>query len=241
MLNIALVGYGKMGRAIEQEALNRGHRISLIVDKDNLDDLQSIHPDNTDVAIEFTHPNSFERNLELILSRNLPLVSGTTGWYEKKAAVQDRVEALNGAFVYSSNFSIGVQLLFKLNRQLAEWMNRYDVYDCFIEERHHRHKADAPSGTAIQLAEGILELLDRKTLIAGAEIRERAPKPEELSIGFVRSGEVVGYHSVSYTSDIDTIKIEHHANNRRGFAVGAVVAAERLVGKKGFFEFSTFI
>ena len=140
--------------------------------------------------------------------------------------------------MFSSNFSIGVNILFKLNRELARIMNQYPEYDCFIEERHHRHKADGPSGTAHSLASQVLEELDRKTAITDASIRHRPPQPVELSVGFIRSGEIIGRHQVTYTSDIDEITLFHSAHNRRGFALGAVVAAEWMRGKKGFYEFS---
>jgi 4-hydroxy-tetrahydrodipicolinate reductase len=238
MLKIALVGYGKMGKAIEQEALKRGHQISSTIDLDNFDDIQKITPENTDIVIEFTHPDSFQANLEALLKQGVPVVTGTTGWYDRMEAVKSTVDATQGSFMFSSNFSIGVNILFKMNRELARIMNRYPEYDCFIEERHHRHKADGPSGTAHSLASQVLEELDRKNKVTDAAIRQRPPQDDELSVGFIRSGEIIGRHQVTYTSDIDEITLFHSAHNRRGFALGAVVAAEWMQGKTGFFEFS---
>ena len=238
MLKIALVGYGKMGKAIEQEALKRGHSISFKIDKDNMADIQGIESANTDVVIEFTHPDSFQGNLEALLKRGVPIVSGTTGWYDRKPEVEAMVSQANGGFMFASNFSVGVNILFKLNRELAKLMNKFPDYDVFIEERHHRHKADGPSGTAHSLASQVLDELDRKKSVTDEAVRNRPPKDEELSVGFVRSGEIIGRHQVTYTSDIDEITLFHSAHNRRGFALGAVIAAEWMNGKTGFYEFS---
>jgi 4-hydroxy-tetrahydrodipicolinate reductase len=152
--------------------------------------------------------------------------------------VKKTVGERKATFMYSSNFSIGVNVLFLLNQRLANLMNRYPEYDCFVEEQHHRHKADAPSGTAVSLSQQILAGLDRKTQITTDALLTRAPKPEELSVGYIRSGEIIGRHKVCYTSEIDEISIEHKAHNRRGFALGAVIGAEWLQGKEGFYAFS---
>lgn len=226
-----------MGKAVEKEAVERGHEVVARIDQDNWEEIHKLSPGNCDAVIEFTHPHSFDKNIRAVMERGLPLVSGTTGWYEKMDHYQVLVEKNGGAFLYASNFSIGVNILFKLNRHLAEWMNRYEQYDPFIEEQHHRYKADGPSGTAFTLVRDLIGGLDRKSRVADASLRERAPEKDELSVGFIRGGEIVGRHRVSYTSDIDTISIEHHAHNRRGFALGAVIAAEWLVGKQGFWEF----
>ncbi|MEM6263136.1 MAG: 4-hydroxy-tetrahydrodipicolinate reductase [Bacteroidota bacterium] len=236
MLKIALLGYGKMGKAIEQEATARGHEISFRIDQDNHKELSSITPSNTDAIIEFTHPDSFWRNLEACLTLGVPIISGTTGWYDERSKAYELVSEKNAAFMFGSNFSVGVNLFFKLNERLAELMNPYTDYDCYVEEQHHRYKADGPSGTAVTLAQQVLSRLDRKESIA-PDLRTRPPQPEELSVGFIRSGEIIGRHRVGYTSDIDSLTIEHHAYNRRGFALGAVIAAEWMQGKKGFFEF----
>lgn len=237
-MRIALLGYGKMGKAIEQEALARGHEIVAKIDKDNQGDLDKLTADTCEVIIEFTHPASFFPNLKKVSVLGIPLVSGTTGWYDRMEEVEKTVKDAGSAFLYSSNFSIGVNVLFLLNQRLAQLMNQYPEYDCFVEEQHHRYKADAPSGTAVRLSKDIIQDLDRKAVVATDALLNRAPKPEELSVGYIRSGEIIGRHKVSYTSEIDEISIEHKAHNRRGFALGAVIAAEWLKGKKGFYSFS---
>lgn len=227
-----------MGKAIEQEALLRSHEISFKIDKGELELIQQLNPENTDVIIEFTHPDSFFGNLHALLPLKIPIVSGTTGWHDQLEEVLTIVEDHEGKFLYSSNFSIGVNVLFKLNERLAELMNPYPEYDPFIEEQHHRHKADAPSGTAISLAQQVLQGLDRKDSIADESLRRRAPQPNELSVGYARAGEIFGRHKVAYTSEIDTIQIIHQAHNRRGFALGAVVGAEWLVKQgAGVYDF----
>lgn len=229
-----------MGKAIEQEALLRSHEISFKIDKDNQQEISQITAGNTDVIIEFTRPDSFFPNMHALLPLGIPIVSGTTGWHNQMEEVLTMVEDHQGLFLYSSNFSIGVNILFKLNERLAELMNPYPEYDPFIEEQHHRHKADAPSGTAISLAQQVLAGLDRKEVIADDELRHRAPKDEELSVGYARAGEIFGRHKVAYTSEIDTIQIIHQAHNRRGFALGAVVGAEWLVKQvAGVYDFKS--
>jgi 4-hydroxy-tetrahydrodipicolinate reductase len=237
-MRIALLGYGKMGQAIEKEAVSRGHQISARIDFNNRHELSQLRPEKTDMVIEFTHPGSFGENLDAVMSLGLPMITGTTGWYDKIPQVRSMVEGRQASFLYSSNFSIGVNILFKLNQQLAKLMNQYPEYDCYVEERHHRQKADAPSGTASILARDLIEELDRKKRVVSTELRNRPPEPDELSVGFIRSGDIVGEHRVTYSSEIDTISLEHQARGRRGFALGAVIAAEWLQNRKGFFEFS---
>ncbi len=237
-LRIALVGYGKMGIAVEAEAVKRNHTISFIVDLENGSTWEQIHRSNTDVLIEFTHHDSFESNLKKSVSRGIPMVTGTTGWYDRKSGIEQWVQEHQGSLLYASNFSVGVNILFQLNKRLAELMDRHPEYDCFIEEQHHRYKQDAPSGTAIYLGNQIIDRLSRKSQISDESLRGRAPKGDELSIGFIRGGEIFGKHTVTYQSEIDTIEIRHQAHSRRGFALGAVIAAEWLHGKKGVFEFS---
>ena len=227
-----------MGQAVEAAAQRRGHTIVARLDRDDHSRLGDLHPGNTDVVVEFTQPGAFMGNLAAVMDQGLPLVTGTTGWLDQLPAARDLVQATQGSLLYSSNFSVGVNILFALNRRLAQLMNAHPGYDCFIEERHHRHKADAPSGTARSLAEQVIAGLDRKTRIAGPELRERPPQPEELSVGYVRSGEITGTHRVSYTSPIDTLSIEHTAHSREGFAEGAVIAAEWLPGRPGVFDFA---
>ncbi|MEL6133724.1 MAG: 4-hydroxy-tetrahydrodipicolinate reductase [Bacteroidota bacterium] len=240
-LKIGLLGYGKMGKAVAHEAQARGHEIVAKIDQDNWEELKLLRPQQVDVMIEFTHPDSFDQNFRQVIDAGIPLVSGTTGWYEEEVSYRKLVEEKEGAFLFASNFSIGVNILFKLNQRLAELMNPYDAYDPFIEEQHHRYKADGPSGTAHTLARDLIAKLDRKEKVADASLRHRAPHASELSVGFTRAGEIIGKHEVTYTSSIDRVSITHEAYNRRGFALGAVVAAEWLNGKKGFFEFQDVI
>lgn len=236
-MKILLLGYGKMGKAVEQEATARGHEIVGRIDKDNVSELRNYDSNDVDVAIEFTHPDSFQGNLEAMMTAGIPLVSGTTGWHERIDAVRTMVEGKGGSFLYASNFSVGVNLLFELNRKLAKLMNGYPEYDVFVEEQHHKFKADSPSGTAISLGQEIIEELDRKDNLAGEELRSRAPKGNELSMGYIRAGEIIGQHTVTYRSDIDRISLTHEAYNRRGFALGAVIGAEWIVGNAGFHAF----
>lgn len=227
-----------MGRAIEQEATARGHAISFRIGRNNAAQLAEISTDNTDCAIEFTQPEAAWDNFMALLPAGVPVVTGTTGWLDRKDALEAAVTEAGQAFLYSSNFSPGVNILFQLNQKLAAIMNQYPEFDCYVEEAHHRHKKDAPSGTALSLAEQVLAGLDRKTSWAGPALQDRPPKPEELSVSYTRAGEIIGEHSVTYLSDIEQVQISHRAFNRRGFALGAVLAAEWLVGKQGFFNFT---
>lgn len=236
-MKILLLGFGKMGKAVEQEATARGHEIVGRIDKDNAAELGNYGSTYVDVAIEFTHPDSFQGNLEAMMTAGIPLVSGTTGWHDTIDAVQSLVEGKGGSFLYASNFSVGVNLLFELNRKLAQLMNGYPEYDVFVEEQHHKFKADSPSGTAISLGQQIIDDLERKDKIAGEELRTRAPQDNELSMGYIRAGDIIGQHTVTYRSDIDRISLTHEAYNRRGFALGAVIGAEWIVGKTGFHAF----
>jgi 4-hydroxy-tetrahydrodipicolinate reductase len=236
-LRIALMGYGKMGKAVEAEALARGHQIVLVADRNNAHEATLLRPDTCDCFIEFTRPEAAMANFRTLLPTGIPIVTGTTGWLSDLDLLRDEVVRAGGKFMFSSNFSIGVNVLFQLNKTLARLMNAHPEYDCYIEEAHHRHKKDAPSGTARSLAAQMIEGLDRKSKIAGTDLIGRAPQPDELSVAFTRAGEIIGSHSVTYLSDIDRITIEHEAFNRRGFAVGAVIAAEWIQGKTGFFEF----
>lgn len=229
-----------MGKAIEQEALQRGHSISFRIGRANAQEISAISPENTDAVIEFTHPASTVPNIQTLLPTGLPLVIGTTGWLNELPQVRQWVEAQRACLVYGANFSIGVNILFKLNKLLADAMNSYPQYDPYIEELHHRHKADAPSGTALKLAQQLLESLTRKTAVAG-DLSQRKPADNELSVGYVRAGEIIGTHRVAYHSDIDTIEIIHTAHSRRGFALGAVVAAEAAMGRTGVWDFADIV
>jgi len=229
-MKIALIGYGKMGKTIEQIALSRGHQIVSIVDINNPEEFQSVNFKSADVAIEFTTPATAFDNYMKSFAVGVPVVSGTTGWLDRISEIKEKCEKEGKTFFYASNFSIGVNIFFALNKYLAKIMNNFPSYNISMTETHHIHKLDAPSGTAITLAEGILENVDRKerwTL-------ETAEQPTDLPIHAIREGEVPGIHEVTYESDVDYISIKHDAKSRAGFALGAVVAAEFTAGKKGF-------
>lgn len=229
-MKIALIGYGKMGKTIEQIALNRGHQIVSIVDINNPEEFQSANFKSADVAIEFTTPATAFDNYMKSFAAGVPVVSGTTGWLDHIGEIKEKCEKEGKTFFYASNFSIGVNIFFALNKYLAKIMNNFPSYNISMTETHHIHKLDAPSGTAITLAEGIIENVDRKdrwTL-------ETAEQPTDLPIHAIREGEVPGIHEVTYESDVDYISIKHDAKSRAGFALGAVVAAEFTAGKKGF-------
>lgn len=229
-MKIALIGYGKMGKAIEQIALDRGHRVVSIIDVNNPEEFQSAGFGSADVAIEFTTPATAFDNYMKCFAAGVPVVSGTTGWTDRLGEIREMCEKEGKTFFYASNFSIGVNIFFALNKHLAKIMNSFPAYDISITETHHIHKLDAPSGTAITLAEGILENVDRKECWT----LETAGQPSDLPIHAIREGEVPGIHEVTYESDVDTISIKHDAKSRAGFALGAVVAAEFTAGKKGF-------
>lgn len=229
-MNIALIGYGKMGRTIEEIAIARGHKIVCKIDVDNQNDFDSDAFRSADVAIEFTTPNTAVENYRRAFAQGVAVVSGTTGWLDRVDEVKRCCEQNNATFFYSSNFSIGVNIFFALNKYLAKIMNGFEQYDVSMKEIHHIHKLDHPSGTAITLAEGIIQNLDRKTGWA-----ENSDNAELVNITAERVGEVPGTHIIEYRSDVDCIKIEHEAFSRRGFALGAVVAAEWVKGKKGWF------
>jgi 4-hydroxy-tetrahydrodipicolinate reductase len=237
-LRIALIGYGKMGQVVEKEAIARGHEVILKADRQDVHQATLLRPGDCDCFIEFTNPGSAPPNFRSLLPTGIPIVTGTTGWLSHLEQIRSEVLTAGGCFLHSSNFSIGVNVLFLLNRTLATLMDGYPQYDCHIEESHHRHKKDAPSGTANSLAAQILDALDRKSRTVHADLLHRSPEADELSIAFIRAGEIVGRHAVTYTSDIDQIRISHEAYNRRGFGLGAVLAAEWVQGKKGFYEFS---
>ena len=229
-MKIALVGYGKMGKTIEQIARNRGHEIVSIIDVNNPEDFESEAFKQVDVAIEFTTPATAFDNYMKCFAAGVPVVSGTTGWLNRLDEVKRMCAEEGKTFFYASNFSIGVNIFFALNKYLAKIMNNFPSYDVRMTEVHHIHKLDAPSGTAITLAEGILDNLDRKerwTL-------ETSEKPTDLPIHAIREGEVPGIHEIIYESDADIISIKHDAKSRAGFALGAVLAAEFTAGKKGF-------
>ena len=231
-LNIALIGYGKMGKAIEEIALQRGHKVLLKIDINTADLFTPENLRACDVAIEFTSPHSAVDNIQKCLAAGIPVVSGSTGWLEHWSKVKEQCETLQGSLVYASNYSVGVNVFFELNDLLARLMKPHAEYDVSLEEIHHTEKRDAPSGTAITLAEQILEKLGRKK----QWVNQAATAPGELSIISERIDPAPGTHKVKYTSSIDDIEIIHTAHSRKGFATGAVLAAEFVKGKKGIFS-----
>ena len=231
-MNIALIGYGKMGKVIEQIALDRGHAVNLKIDLNNISDFTKENLAKSDVAIEFTGPHSAYENLMRCLEAGTPVVCGSTGWLDQYDKVADYCKKREGALLYASNFSIGVNIFFALNKHLAKIMNRQAEYDVNMTEIHHTAKKDAPSGTAITLAEGILENIDRKK----SWVNHTAENASELAILSVREDPAPGTHQIKYHSTVDDIDITHTAHNRNGFALGAVMAAEYLHNKKGIYS-----
>ena len=231
-IKIALIGFGKMGKAIEEIALQRGHEIVLKIDMDNAEDLTAANLQKADAAIEFTGPHSAFNNVMKCLEYGVPLVCGSTGWLEKMEAAKAYCQQQNGCFLYASNFSVGVNIFFEINKRLAELMKPHAEYNVSLEEIHHTQKKDAPSGTAVTLAEQVLGKIDRKHKWVNSETSD----VKELSIISKRIDPAPGTHTVSYQSPIDTIEIIHTAHNRTGFATGAVLAAEFVKGKKGIFS-----
>lgn len=234
-MKIALLGYGKMGKAIEAEALARGHEIVLKAGS-NWDTSEL---NKADIAIEFSRPESAVENINRCFEMDIPVVVGTTGWYDRYEEVKDHALSRHQSLLTASNFSVGVNLFFKLNELLAKLMNQHPEYDVIMNEVHHTQKLDAPSGTAITLAEGILGNLDRKKKWVGLMAdTSKAVSPFDLKIVSHRVEEVPGTHIVSYGCEIDEITISHIARSRKGFALGAVIAAEWLKGRKGVFTMS---
>lgn len=229
-MNIALIGYGKMGKAIEEVAIKKGHTISLVIDLHNANDLTKENLQKADVAIEFTTPENAAANILKCINANVPIVCGTTGWLDRLDEIKETCLQKDSAFLYASNFSVGVNIFFELNKKLAELM-KHQQYDVSIEETHHTQKKDAPSGTAITLAEEILKINDTKK----SWINDTSNNEIELNIISKRIDPAAGTHVVKYTSEVDDIEIIHTAHNRKGFAAGAVLAAEFIKNKKGVF------
>ena len=229
-MKIALIGYGKMGKEIEKISNERGHEVIYKIDKDS--NLKNIS--GADVAINFCTPETALQNIELGLKSSIPVVSGTTGWLSDFNKIQELSKKLDISFLYSSNFSLGVNLFFDLNKKLAEIMKKHDQYNLNIEETHHIQKVDKPSGTAITLAEGIIEKGKYNNWSMDNE-------KKSIPIECKRIDKVAGTHIVNYSSELDSIEIKHIAKNRTGFALGAVIAAEWIVDKKGVFEMSDVI
>lgn len=230
-MKIALLGYGKMGKEIEKISISRGHSVIIKMDEHNAKQTGKEELTQADVAIEFSTPQTAYENICKCFEAGIPVVVGTTGWYEKLVEISKPCNAGGHALFYAANFSIGVNLFFKLNEQLALMMNSQNGYEPSIEEVHHIHKKDAPSGTAITLAEGLLKHSKNKK----KWVNKDSADPHSLSIISIREDEVPGTHTVKYSSSIDEIEIRHTAHNRQGFALGAVLAAEWIKGKKGIF------
>ncbi len=231
-MEIALIGYGKMGKEIENIALKRNHKISFKIDNEKNWKLSKEKLKNTDVAIDFSTPQSVISNIKKCFNANVPVVVGTTGWFEHLEEIKRLCKKTKQALFFSSNFSIGMNIFFELNKKLASVMSNYDDYDVTIEEIHHIQKLDAPSGTAIILANEIISNINRKE----KWVNNKAQSENELEISSIRKNKVTGTHKVKYDSDVDSIEIIHTAKSRKGFALGAVLAAEFIYGKKGFFE-----
>lgn len=231
-MNIALIGYGKMGRAIEEIALEKGHQILLKIDLDNQFDLTVKNLKLVDVAIEFTGPDSAVNNIMKCFEAQIPVVCGSTGWLKHEEEVKKACLDQDATILYSSNFSIGVNIFFELNKKLAAVMNKHPEYNILLEETHHTQKKDAPSGTAITLAEGIINNIASKK----SWVNEPATNNSAVPIISYRIDPAPGTHSVKYTSPVDDIQIMHTAHNRTGFASGAVLAAEYIANKKGIFS-----
>ncbi|TMI61382.1 MAG: 4-hydroxy-tetrahydrodipicolinate reductase [Bacteroidetes bacterium] len=230
-MKLALIGYGKMGKAIEEIALQRGHQVILKIDIDNANEFTKENLVAVDAAIEFTSPHSAYENIKKLMQFGVPTVCGSTGWLEKIEEIHKLCKENQAAFLYASNFSVGVNIFFEVNKRLAALMAPHSDYELQLTEIHHTEKKDAPSGTAITLAEQILEVIPRKTKWAN----HISDNPEELEILSERIDPAPGTHKVKYSSGIDDIEIIHTAHTRKGFALGAVLAAEFLKGKKGIY------
>jgi 4-hydroxy-tetrahydrodipicolinate reductase len=233
-MNIILLGYGKMGKTIEGIALGRGHQISARIDIGNQHELETA---KGDVAIEFSHPDAAFNNINKCLERGIPVVCGTTGWLSQKSEIENLCKKKGGSFFYASNYSLGVNIFFKLNEHLAKMMSSFEDYSIALEEIHHTEKKDAPSGTAITLAEGVMNHVPRKNKWINSETKAH----NELPIRSLRINDVPGTHTVTYSSAVDDIEIKHTAHSRQGFALGAVMVAEWIRGKKGVLNMNDFL
>jgi 4-hydroxy-tetrahydrodipicolinate reductase len=238
-MKIALLGYGKMGQIIEHFAVERGHEIVLKISSENQAELTTANLSKADVAIDFSAPNAAINNIYACFDANLPMVVGTTGWYGQLQEVKNQCLASNNTLLYGSNFSIGVNLFFHVNKVLAKLMNNFPAYEVQVEEIHHTQKLDAPSGTAMTIAEEIIKNVDRKKEWVNELVDtpfEEALKSDQLLIASQRIENVPGTHTVVYSSEVDEIELKHTAHSRAGFALGAVIAAEWLEHKQGFFN-----
>jgi 4-hydroxy-tetrahydrodipicolinate reductase len=236
-MKIALIGYGKMGKEIEKIAIDRGHEVVLKIDITNPEELNITNLRKADVAIEFTIPASATANYKLCFEAGIPVISGTTGWLAQMPEVHQQCKTLNGTFFYTSNFSLGVNIFFALNKRLAELMGNHSEYKVEMKEIHHTQKLDSPSGTAITLAEGIMENIPEKK----SWVNHTTLLSDEIGIISEREGQVPGTHIINYDSEVDYIEITHCAKNRKGLAFGAVLAAEFSFGKKGILSMNDLL
>lgn len=231
-MKIALIGYGKMGKAIEEVALQKGHEVLYRIDVESQDLMQSRYLKEADVAIEFSTPKTAYQNILKCFEAGIPVVCGSTGWLDRLEEIKQRCQNEGKTFLYASNFSIGVNLFFELNKQLARLMGPQSQYEVSMEEIHHTEKKDSPSGTAITLAEGIIDILSQKS----KWVNETTADPDAISIISKRINPAPGTHIIRYTSEVDDIEIRHTAHSRKGFATGAVVAAEWIQNRKGVYN-----
>jgi 4-hydroxy-tetrahydrodipicolinate reductase len=239
-MNIALLGYGKMGHEIEATALAAGHHIAVTFDIDHPPTVGALRKSGANVAIDFSQPNAVEGNVKLCAEAGLPIVIGTTGWDSALEKVRKTVDEAGMGCVIGSNFSVGVNLFLQIVRDASKMINDAG-YDAYIVEAHHRGKKDFPSGTALRISEAILSGLKSKTKVASELPRGEAISPDTLLISSIRAGGITGTHTVGFDSDEDSIELTHQAKNRRGFASGAVRAAEWIIGRKGFYRFEEHI
>lgn len=238
-MNILILGYGKMGKIIGEIAESRGHSIAAKINIDNRNELNTLDPSKIDVAIEFSQPEAAVENITWAMTRGIPVVSGTTGWLSRKVEIESLTLEENGAFFYASNYSIGVNIFFKVNEFLAKLMNETSGYRVSLEEIHHTEKQDAPSGTAITLAEGIIQQINN---LKEWNLSGQMPETEQsLPITSKRIDPAPGTHIIRYNSDIDQIEISHTAHSRQGFALGAILVAEWIKGKKGVLSMDDFL
>jgi len=228
-MKIGLIGYGKMGKAIEKMATHQGHKIVFAIGGEKIPNAEELK--NADVCVEFTGPESAFDNIKTCIEAGVPVVSGTTGWLDKMDEIEKLCQEKNGAFFYASNFSLGVNIFFTLNKELARIMNQFEQYDVTMEEIHHAQKKDAPSGTAITILNGITENINRKNVWhLGQEMIEKS-----ISVSVKRIDPTPGTHSVNYSTNTDSIEIKHTAHSRDGFVLGAITSAQWLIGKTGVF------
>lgn len=238
-MNILILGYGKMGKVIAEIAESRGHSIAGKINIDNREELDTLDTDSIDVAIEFSEPDAAFDNISWAIKRQIPVVSGTTGWLERKPEIERLTLSKGGGFFYSSNYSIGVNIFFKLNRFLAKIMDGQPDYKVSLEEIHHTEKKDAPSGTAITMAEAIINQVDRIKRWHKAD--EQTQDEKSLPITSIREDPAPGTHRLTYASEIDSIEITHTAHSRKGFALGSVLVAEWIKDKRGIFSMDDFL